>query len=390
MKEGFVGVYQARLEKIYDMMADEGIALVMFEDAEGRRDTTIRWLTGLPGDALLFLSVNRKNLLMPWDINLAKVYSRADIIIPYNDFDRTPRKGIRGAVEKLKIPAGSKLEIPPVTPYPSFLEFVGDLTDFDIICREKSTASFSRELRAVKDNEEIALLRKAADITNIVIDLLEKNVLRGKIKTEADAAMFIEFEARKRGCDGTGFETLAAGSDRSFGIHAFPAWTNAPFAAQGLSILDFGLRYGGYNTDVTLTFVRDPTPPQVKLINLVEKAASLAVEMAANGTATREIAAAVDGFFAKSKKRMPHSLGHGLGLDVHEYPFIRRGSSPLSGFGGGSRSRRDDEWVLSPGMVFTLEPGLYDPLHGGCRLENDILMTETGKEILTGARIIRL
>ena len=124
--------YLPRLEKVWDWMAQEGVALVMFEDAEGRRDATLRWLTGQPGDALLFLSVDRKSLLMPWDIILAKAYSRADLVIPYGDFDRVPKKAIKGAVEKLNVPAGSKIEIPPVTSYPSFLDFVGELTDFDI------------------------------------------------------------------------------------------------------------------------------------------------------------------------------------------------------------------------------------------------------------------
>jgi Xaa-Pro dipeptidase len=395
MTKNVTSPYQARLEKIWDWMAQEGIALVMFEDAEGRRDASIRWLTGHPGDALLFLSLDpaaeprngdaatkrdspshRKALLMPWDIILAKAYSRADFIIPYNDFDRSPLKAIRGAAEKLKIPFGSKIEIPSVTPYPAFLDFVGELSDFDIICRDASAAAYALDIRAVKDADELAILRKAADITNALIDLLEKNVRSGKIKTEADAALFIELESRKRGCEGSSFETLAAGPERSFGIHAFPSWTNAPFAGQGLSILDFGVRFGGYCTDVTLTFAREPSVPQQKMVSLVEKAAKLAVEMAVNGTESRAIALAVDALFAKSKKRMPHGLGHGIGLDVHEYPFIR--------------SRSGDGWKLEPGMIFTLEPGLYDPIHGGCRLENDILITETGNEILTGARIIWL
>jgi Xaa-Pro dipeptidase len=348
----------------------------MFEDSEGRRDASIRWLTGHPGDALLFLSSDRKSLLMPWDIILAKAYSRADFIFPYNEFDRSPIKAIRGAAEKLKIPSGAKIEISPDTPYPVFLNFVGELSDFDIICRDTSAAAYARDLRAVKDSEELVILKKAAGITNAIIDLLEKNARSGKIKTEADAALFIELESRKRGAEGVSFEILAAGPDRSFGIHAFPSWTNAPFGGQGLSILDFGLRYGGYCTDVTLTFVREPSTQQQKMVNLVEKAAKLAVEMAVNGTASRTIAIAVDDFFAKSKKRMPHGLGHGIGLDVHEYPFIR--------------NRSDNDWKLEPGMVFTLEPGLYDPIHGGCRLENDILITETGNEILTEARIIWL
>jgi Xaa-Pro dipeptidase len=368
--------YQPRLEKLWDWMAREGIALVMFEDTEDRRDQTIRWLTGHPGDALLFLSIERKALLVPWDVNLAKTYAQADFIIPYSEFNRFPRWAIHGAAEKFKIPPGSKIEIPPVTPYPLFLNYVGELTNFDVLCRERSAVSKAQKFRAVKDEGEIKIYRKAAAITNALIDLLEKNVRAGKIKTEADAALLIEVEARKRGCEGTGFETLAAGPERSFGIHAFPAWTGAAFAGPGLSILDFGVRLGGYTTDVTLTFVREPNPRQEKLVSLVEKAAKFAASLAHNGMAARELAAAVDDLFAKSKKHMPHALGHGIGLEAHEYPAIR--------------NRSDSEWALEPGMIFTLEPGLYDHLYGGCRLENDFLMTENGPEVLTGARIIRL
>jgi Xaa-Pro dipeptidase len=371
-----MNLYEKRLSNIYDWMAREGIALVMLEDAEGRRDKTIRWLTGQPGDALLFLSPERKCMLVPWDINLAKAYATADIIQPYGEYNRIPREAIQGAAEKFNTPPGSRIEIPPTTSYPVFLKYVGDLGDFDVICRERCAVSKAQKFRAVKDQEEIKIYRKAADITNSLINLLEKNVRSGKIKTEADAALLIETEARRRGCEGTGFETLAAGPERSYGIHAFPGYTGAAFAGQGLSILDFGLKLAGYTTDVTLTFARDPSAPQEKLLSLTEKAYALALGMVRNGTAARDIAAAVDGHFARSKKVMPHALGHGIGLEEHEYPSLG--------------NRKDNTWTLEPGMIFTLEPGLYDPVHGGCRLENDILMTEAGPEILTEARIIRL
>jgi Xaa-Pro dipeptidase len=365
-----------RLEKIWDWMAREGLALVMFEDCEERRDKNIFWLTGHPGDALLFLSVERKCLLVPWDINLAKIYSKADMIIAYGDFDRLPLEALRGAVRVFAVPAGSRIEIPPVTPYPLFLNYAGEFGDFDILCRERSALAKTRRLRAVKDEAEIKIYRKAAEFTNVLIDLLEKNVRNGKIKTEADAALMIEFEARKMGCEGTGFETIAAGPERSFGIHAFPPWTRGAFGGPGLSILDFGLRYGGRTTDVTLTFAKDLNSRQEKMVSLTEKAARLAASMAHNGTPTRDIAAAADEFFAKAKKQMPHALGHGIGLEEHEFPVIR--------------NREDNNWVLEPGMVFTLEPGLYDPSQGGCRLENDFLVTEGEAEMLTEARIIRL
>jgi Xaa-Pro dipeptidase len=382
LKEDLMGkysaAYTARLERIWNWMAQEEIALLMLEDTETRRDQNIHWLTGHPSDALLFLSIDRTAVLAAWDINLAKQYAdKAPVIlVSYNDFDRNPCKAITAVALKLGIPAGSKIEIPPVTPYPVFLDYVGELTDFDILCRNNGAASEMRKLRAVKDEEEIAVTRKAASITNELIDLLEKNVRGGKIKTEADAALFIEVEARKRGCEGTSFGTLAAGPQRSFAIHAFPGWTYSPFGVQGLSILDFGVKYDGYCTDVTLTFARDLNPKQEKLVNLVEKASKLALSMAHNKTPAKNIAEAVDALFSKSRKQMPHGLGHGIGLQEHEFPIIR--------------NRSDNEWVLEPGMIFTIEPGLYDPLLGGCRLENDVLITETGAEILTTSRIIRL
>ena len=376
--EKYSSIFTARLEKIYNWMATEGISLLMLEDTESRRDQNIRWLTGLPADALLFLSVEKKAILTAWDINLAKLYASHSpvMIASYNDFDRKPAKAISLIAKKLGIPQGAKIEIPPVTPYPAFLDYVGELADYDILCRENGAAAEIRKLRAVKDEEEIAIIRKAATITNELIDQLEKNVVSGKIKTEADAALFIEVEARKRDCEGTSFGTLAAGPDRSFAIHAFPNWTCAPFGGKGLSILDFGVKFGGYCTDVTLTFTRDLDPKQEKLVTLTEKAAKLAISMAHNGCMAKDIAEAVDTLFSKARKKMPHGLGHGIGLQEHEYPLIKNSN--------------DNEWVLEPGMIFTIEPGLYDPLLGGCRLENDVLMTESGHEVLTTAHIIRL
>lgn len=370
-------VFQERREKIYAWMAAENISMVMFEDTEARRDPSIRWMTGQPGDALLFLSADKRSVLVPWDINMARLYANADEVFPYTAFGREALKAIRAAAEYLKIPVGSRLGIPSVTSYNQFLKFVEALPEFDVICREEGAQQEAEKLRAVKDQEEILIYRQAADVTNTIIDLLEENVRSGAIKTEIDAAFFIEAQGRSRGCEGTGFETLAAGPDRSFGIHAFPAYTAGAFAAPGLSILDFGVKFHGYTTDVTMTFVRPPLKPaQERMLALTEKAYQLALSKAKNGAAVREISTAVDAFFARSKKNMPHGLGHGVGLEAHEAPRIS--------------SREDNEWELKPGMIITLEPGLYDPVLGGCRLENDVLITETGPEVLTRSRIVRL
>jgi Xaa-Pro dipeptidase len=97
------------------------------------------------------------------------------------------------------------------------------------------------------------------------------------------------------------------------------------------------------------------------------------------GVYVRDIAAAVDELYGKNGKTLPHGLGHGVGLEIHEAPFLR--------------DKPENQWVLRPGMIFTIEPGVYDPAHGGCRFENDIFVTEnpsSGAEVLTKTRIVRL
>ncbi|MCL2834195.1 MAG: Xaa-Pro peptidase family protein [Treponema sp.] len=372
-----MAIYDKRRDKIYDWMARENIAMVMIEDCENRRDPALRWLSGQPSDGLFFMSVDRKNLLVPWDINMAMLYSQCDTVVPYSEFDRRPAKALKGAAEFLKVPAGSRIEIPSAIPYPLFLKYVEEITDYDILCRDNGVDLEIEKDRAVKDEEEISIYRKVSAMTCELTALLEKNVASGKLKTEMDVALFIETEARKRGCEGTGFNTLAAGPERSFGIHAFPPYTAGAFGTAGMSILDYGLKYMGYTSDATLTFAREPlVKQQEKMISLVEKAHSLAVSMIGKGVSCRAIALAVDAYFAKSKKTMPHALGHGIGLQAHEAPSVR--------------SRADNEWVLEPGMIVTIEPGLYDPVLGGCRLENDVLITETGADVLTNSKIIRL
>jgi Xaa-Pro dipeptidase len=216
-------MYATRREQLYQWMEEEGIAVVMFEDTESRRDPAVRWISGHPGDALVFLSVDRQCLLVPWDMNLAALFGDVDAMIPYTEFERQPIKALKGAAEFFKIPFGSKLEITPVTPYTLFLQYVETLTEFDIICRNEGAHEKTETLRTIKDPEEIEIYRKVSAITNAIIDLLEQNISSGKLQTEGDVALFIEAESRRQGCEGTGFATLAAGPQRSCWLHSFPA-----------------------------------------------------------------------------------------------------------------------------------------------------------------------
>ena len=368
-------IYSARREKLFEYMQENKITAAVFEDTEERRDPAVRYFTGHPSDALWICTSSGKNVLIPWDENLAKEKSIDVKIVPYNKYKRENTSAVRETLKSFKISSGRlKVELPPVTPYPLFLKYVDALSGWDVLCREKSAHDFVRDLRACKDEYEIECTKEAARVGDLIIEKIEKGIDDGSIKTETDAALLIEKELRANGCERNGFDTLAAGPDRSFAIHAFPGYTNAPWPGKGLSILDFGVVYEGYTSDTTLTVVKEPTDEQKKLVELVEKAAEEALPYYKAGEQIRIAAIAADGVFKKAKKTMPHTLGHGIGLEIHEFPRVKADLS--------------HDLVFKAGMIVTLEPGLYESGVGGVRLENDVLITETGNEVITHSKII--
>jgi Xaa-Pro dipeptidase len=367
---------KARVAKVAGELARRGYAAALFEDTEGRRDPSVRYLSGQPGDALFIVAASGRTALVAWDVHMARKYGAADRIDAYTDFGRSPRKALKAELELLGAAPGSTVAIPSVTSYPDYLKYVEELEEFDLKCEEEGIGAFVEGMRAIKDELELDVYRKAAGFTDRLMEAIERDVRSGAIKTEMDAALYIERECRALGCEGTGFETMSAGPARSFGIHAFPPYGAGGFGTKGMSILDFGLKYEGYTTDVTMTFVREPSPLAEKMIALVQRAYDETVALCKPGASVRTVAARADAIFKEAGMSMPHSLGHGVGLEAHEFPLVR--------------DREDITATLRPGMIVTIEPGLYDPEAGGVRLENDVLITETGHEVITHCKIIRL
>lgn len=380
-----LAAYNRQRQKTFaQILRDKNIDVAFFEDTEGRRDPSLRYFTGHPSDALLVLTAEGQSILIPWDVNMAQEMATVDSILPYTDFGRTATNALSQVLKQLELPSTVTIELPPSLPYPIYEKYqqainqaLGNSKEIHLLCRENGVHQDAVNMRAIKDQYEIHCIKRASAITDKLILQLEEGVRSGAITTEMDAALLIERECRKAGCEGTGFDTLAAGPERSFGIHCFPPYTAGAFPATGLSILDFGVVVEGYTSDVTLTFAKGPlSPEQEKQLELVQQAYNAALEKYKNGLPIKDAAQIVDDIFAQAGRTMPHSLGHGYGLEAHEWPTVRTTQPP--------------EALFRPGMVVTLEPGLYDTNHGGCRLENDILITPEGNEVLTKARIIRL
>ena len=369
-------IYEIRRSRISLQLFKNDIGAAVFIDSEEHRDPTVRYLTGHNGDAIVILFSDSFTYLIAWDENLAKKNAFYDKLVPYTRYKNKDIDAVK-AILNVGYTHGvnSKVELPPYLTYPHYLRFLDALNNYDCRCKEEGIHKYALECRIEKDDYEIECIREAARIGDLIVDKIEEKIKDGSIKTEADAALFIERECREHGCEGTGFDTLAAGPSRSFAIHAFPNYTNAPWPAKGLSILDFGVVYNGYTSDQTITIAKGRlSQDQKKQLELVQKAYNECLKLYTPKYTVQEAAKRADYIFAQSKRKMPHTLGHGIGLEIHEYPRVS--------------TKMPAELKFKPGMVLTLEPGLYDETLGGCRLENDVLITEKGNEVITHSRII--
>ena len=222
-------------------------------------------------------------------------------------------------------------------------------------------------LRAVKSSEEIDAVRAASNLAEgVMLDLVED--LAAGLPEQELAAQF-EFEFKKRGAAGTSFDTIALYGPRSSLPHGHPGAT--PLAKGDAVLLDFGCRLRGYCSDLTRTFAFDTIPPAPfeEVYNLTLDAQLAALDAVRPGAICKDVdAVARDAIKAGGYgDYFGHGLGHGVGVQIHEQPRV----NPRSGT------------VLEPGMVITIEPGIYVPGKGGVRIEDLVVVTETGCDILT-------
>jgi Xaa-Pro aminopeptidase len=223
-----------------------------------------------------------------------------------------------------------------------------------------------RELRSVKDKQEIKLIREACRIAAVGMQTAKEIMWLGT--KERDAAAEIEYSMRKAGSDGVAFETIVASGPTS----AFPHGSNLERTVQDCDfvIVDIGATYKSYRSDITRTFIASKaTDKQARIYNAVKLAHEKAL-----GTIKPKVAANVADKSARQViekagygEFFVHNLGHGVGLEVHEAPIL----SP------------DSKDILAAGNVVTDEPGIYVPSLGGVRIEDTVLVTKDGTEILT-------
>jgi Xaa-Pro aminopeptidase len=223
-----------------------------------------------------------------------------------------------------------------------------------------------KNLRAVKDNEELILMRNAIDLSSKALLHVLETLQEGSV--EKEVALEMEFFMKKNGIQALGFDIIIASGKRSALPHGRAS--EKKIEKGDFILIDFGSDFRGYHSDQTRTVIcGNPTPEQQKIYQIVKDAHDRAIEKVRPDIPICEVDQA-----ARNHIRdlgygdyFGHGTGHGIGLAVHEDPAVNSENNDL----------------LREGMVFTIEPGIYIPDWGGVRIEDMVKVASQGVEVLT-------
>lgn len=222
------------------------------------------------------------------------------------------------------------------------------------------------KLRAIKDASEIAVIRKAVDVAERVFTSIRAQLTSGQ--TENEVANEIDRLVRQLGGSGCSFDPIVAVGPRAALPHATPG--SSEIGSSPFVLIDWGATFQGYRSDLTRVLLTSKIPAKfARIYEAVLAAQNAAISIMKPGVMVSEVDRVARALIedAGMGKRFNHGLGHGIGLDIHEAP----------------RLGQNHDHPLEAGMVVTVEPGVYYPGFGGVRIEDDILITENGCELLS-------
>ncbi|MDR3183279.1 MAG: Xaa-Pro peptidase family protein [Planctomycetaceae bacterium] len=231
-------------------------------------------------------------------------------------------------------------------------------------------SDITEKLRAVKDKDERRFVQQAVDIAAKSFKYIRQYIQQTPDADEIDVRNMLEFAMRLFGAEDKSFSSIVGAGARAALPHAVPGYQK--IAGQSHLIIDWGCIVNGYMSDLTRVLIFDRKDKQLrKVYETVLKANEAAIAAIKPGKTCEEIDRAAAKVLVKSRfvTEPAHALGHSVGLEIHENPRFAKG----------------DKTVLKPGMILTVEPGIYIRDWGGIRIEDDIIVTSTGCRVLSSA-----
>ncbi|WP_243385421.1 M24 family metallopeptidase [Bacillus kexueae] len=355
---------QKRLEHVREWMKKEKVEAAFIHSREN-----VFYLTGYDSDpherlmGLLLLNENEPMFILPkMEENQLRETKFDGEIIGYFD-EQNPWELIRDrvnnhhtvhvqnlAVEKEALSLGRSEQFRRIFPNATFV----------------AIEPLLNEMRVIKDESELSILQKAAKLADYGVEV-GINALKEGV-TELEVVATIEYELKKKGIREMSFSTMVLFGQNAGNPHGVPG--NNLLKKGDFVLFDLGVVLNGYCSDITRTVVfEEVSAKQKEIYDVVLKAQLEAIKASKVGVRIGDLDKIARDIITNAGygEYFPHRLGHGLGISVHEYP---------------SMSSDNDE-TLKEGMVYTIEPGIYDPTVGGVRIEDDIVLTSEGAVTLT-------
>jgi Xaa-Pro aminopeptidase len=343
-----------RLESIRNKLTETGAdAFICYSSPN------YRYLSGFTGSLAILIITMRQATIM------SDFRYRTQIPQEVVDFDFVEIKGLpeETVFEQIQTLGISKLAFE--TAHLTYRHYaqLRSLEALDLI----PTENWVEDIRSKKDIFEVETIEKAAEIADAAIETVSNDIRPGM--SENEVANRINALIRSMGGKKEAFDLIVASGPRSAMPHG--ASSDRRIQAGEPIVIDIGAQFNGYNSDLTRTLWLDKikNPQVLELYEIVEEAQSAAIEAIRPGMLCKDVDAVARDMIAERGygEYFGHGLGHGVGLEVHEPPTISR-----LGKGG-----------IRPGMVFTVEPGIYIPDVGGVRIEDMIVVTDDGCRRLT-------
>jgi len=347
-----------RTGRIYNFLKNSGLDAVIIKDPY-----TIRYLTNFTGDSSLLAADGRRAVLITDGRYTYQAREQVKYCQVFEYKSEQPDSIWEAAAkvvsEACKVGFDSDTSL--YTEIVALKKYLG--SNHDVV-----PVSF-KDLRIIKDETELKSLWQAFKIADAAFERMLGDVKPGI--TEKELAAHLEYYMRSFGSEGVSFDTIVASGYRSAMPHG--AASDKKIELGDFVTFDFGAIYGGYHSDCTRTIVMGMANSWHKEIySVVEEAQYRGVKAAMPGMTGAELDSLVRGYIEKRGygKNFSHGLGHGVGLEIHELPLInKRGNIPLE-----------------PGMTFSIEPGIYIPGKGGVRIEDTVVLTKEGAQVLTGLK----
>jgi len=377
-------ITEEKFESILKFLEEKKIDVLMITDYENSRNVNLQYLSSHPTDATMLINSSGESVLVPWDVPLAENLSEVDEIINPANFSYNLFLAVKDLFENRWKKSSITVGVHSTTSYGFIVKMKAIIPGVKYFEEPIQIQQLLEKLRATKTEFEIKKLLKAAQIGTKTIKDIHDFCTNAPDGTEKDLSFLVRKKLAEYGADDVAFEPLVANSSRAHEIHQHPFASDQKFGLPGLALIDFGAKFHGYNSDITVPISFGKlSEEQIKMQEITIKSYDAAIEMIDIDMPLWKIHDTAEQILKKGGYSMPYSLGHGLGLAVHDSPFISR--KPTDDY---SKKHWKEE-TIQDGMVFTIEPGAYKQGLGGQRLENDVLIRNGKVEIITNSELLK-